>query len=270
MVATDKVFAGSIPEFYDRYLVPLIFASYASDVAARIEGATPRDVLETAAGTGALTTAMVSRLPAQTRIVASDLNQAMLDHASAKPALRDRVIWKQADAQALPFDEATFDVVTCQFGMMFLPDRIKGYTEARRVLRRGGRFIFAVWDHISNNHFADVVTESLTAMFPQDPPVFLARTPHGHHDAARLRAELSAAGLRDVAIETIHHTSKASSAGDVALAYCEGTPLRNEIVARDVSRLGEATRVATDALAKRFGKGEIEGLISALVITATV
>jgi ubiquinone/menaquinone biosynthesis C-methylase UbiE len=269
MAATDKVFAGSIPEFYDRYLVPLIFASYASDVATRIAAANPQDVLETAAGTGALTMALVSRLPAQTRIVASDLNQAMLDYASAKPALQNRVTWKQVDAQALPFDDATFDVVTCQFGMMFLPDRIKGYGEARRVLKPGGRFIFAVWDHISNNHFADVVTESLKVLFPQDPPVFLARTPHGHHDTARIREELSAAGLRNASVETIHHTSKASSARDVALAYCEGTPLRNEIVARDASRLEEATRVATDALTKRYGKGEIEGLISAHVITAS-
>ena len=270
MAATDKVFAGSIPEFYDHYLVPLIFESYASDLATRIAAASPADVLETAAGTGVLTTAMASRLPARTTIVASDLNQAMLDYASAKPALASRVTWKQADAQALPFEDATFNVVACQFGMMFLPDRIKGYGEARRVLRPGGRFIFAVWDRISNNHFADVVTNSLTALFPQDPPLFLARTPHGHHDTARIREELSAAGLRNVAVETIHHTSKAKSASDVAIAYCEGTPLRNEIVARDASGLEQATRVATDALTRRYGKGEIEGPISAHVITATV
>jgi SAM-dependent methyltransferase len=152
---------------------------------------------------------------------------------------------------------------------MFLPDRIKGYSEARRVLKTGGRFIFAVWDHIANNHFADVVTESLKAMFPQDPPMFLARTPHGHHDTARIRDELSAAGLRTVAVETIHHTSKAKSAGDVAIAYCQGTPLRNEIVARDPSRLEEATKTAEAALSKRFGGGTIEGLISAHVIAAT-
>jgi len=270
MASTDKVFAGSIPEFYDRYLVPPIFASYASDVAARIAAPKPRDVLETAAGTGALTTAMVSHLPAQTLIIATDLNQAMLDYASAKPALQNRVTWKQADAQALPFGDATFDVVTCQFGMMFLPDRIKGYSEARRVLGPDGRFIFAVWDHISNNHFADVVTDSLSALFPQDPPLFLARTPHGHHDTARIREELSAAGLRNVAIETIHHTSKAGSASDVAIAYCQGTPLRNEIIARDETLLEEATRVATNALVKCYGRGEIEGLISAHVITASV
>ena len=270
MVATDKIFAGSIPVIYDRLLVPLIFESYAHDLAKRIASTSPRDLLETAAGTGVLTTAIVSRLPAQTRVVATDLNQPMLDYAAAKAALQGRITWQQADAQVLPFDDATFDVVTCQFGMMFLPDKIKGYSEARRVLKPSGRLLFNVWDRISNNHFADVVTNSLIARFPQDPPVFLARTPHGHHDTARIREELSAAGLRNVAVETIHHTSKAKSASDVAIAYCEGTPLRNEIVARDASGLEQATRVATDALTRRYGKGEIEGPISAHVITATV
>ena len=107
------------------YLVPLIFEPYASDLAARIAKTAPRDVLETAAGTGVLTAAMVSRLPATTRIVATDLNQPMLDYAAAKPSLQGRVTWRQADAQALPFDNATFDVVTCQFGAMFFPDKVK-------------------------------------------------------------------------------------------------------------------------------------------------
>jgi ubiquinone/menaquinone biosynthesis C-methylase UbiE len=269
MVATDKVFADSVPEFYDRYLVPLIFERYASDLAARIAGATPQDVLETATGTGVLTTAMVACLPTSARIVATDLNQPMLDYAAAKPSLRGRIAWQQADALALPFADATFDVVTCQFGAMFFPDKVKGYSEARRVLKPLGRFLFNVWGRISDNHFAEVVTDSLAALFPQDPPLFLARTPHGYHDVARIREELSAAGFRDVSIETVDFTSKAASARDVAIAYCQGTPLRNEIVARDASRLEEATNVAEVALAKRFGDGAIEGLISAHVIAAT-
>jgi ubiquinone/menaquinone biosynthesis C-methylase UbiE len=268
MVATDKVFSGSIPELYDRLLVPLIFEPYAVDLATRVAKAAPRDVLETAAGTGALTAAMISRLPKETRIVATDLNQPMLDYSSAKPSLRGRVTWQQADAQALPFDDATFDVVACEFGMMFLPDRVKGYREALRVLRPGGCFLFNVWGRIADNHFADVVTEALTALFPQDPPVFLARTPHGYHDVARVRDDVSAGGFKKVSIETVDFTSKAKSARDVAIAFCEGTPLRNEIVARDASRLEEATNVATAALAKRFGSGAIEGLISAHVVTA--
>ena len=268
MVATDKVFSGSIPEIYDRLFVPLIFAPYAADLAARIAKTRPRDVLETAAGTGALTAAMVSRLPAESRIVATDLNQPMLDYASAKPPLRDRVTWQQADAQALPFDDATFDVVTCQFGMMFLPDKVKGYSEALRVLKPSGRFIFSVWDRIADNYFADVVTNALATLFPKDPPLFMARTPHGYHDVARIREDVSAGGFRNISIETVDHTSKARSARDVAVAYCQGSPLRNEIVARDAARLEEATSVAAAALEKRFGSGAIEGLIRAHVIVA--
>jgi ubiquinone/menaquinone biosynthesis C-methylase UbiE len=269
MVATDKVFAGSIPELYDQYLVPLIFETYASDLATRIARTAPQDVLETAAGTGVLTTAMVARLPTSARIVATDLNQPMLDYSSAKPSLRGRVTWQQADAQALPFEDATFDVVTCQFGAMFFPDKVKGYSEARRVLKPRGRFLFNVWGRISDNHFAQVVTDSLIVLFPQDPPLFLARTPHGYHDVARIREDVSAAGFPDVAIDTIDFTSKAASARDVAIAYCQGTPLRNEIVARNPSGLEEATNLATAALAKRFGDGAIEGMISAHVVTAT-
>ena len=212
---------------------------------------------------------MVSRLPAATRIVATDLNQPMLDYAAAKPPLQGRVTWQQADALALPFENASFDIVTCQFGAMFFPDKVKGYSEARRVLRPRGRFLFNVWDRISDNHFADVVTEALAALFPQDPPLFMARTPHGYHDVARIREELSAAGLQEISIETVDFISKAKSARDVAIAYCQGTPLRNEIVARDTSRLEEATNVAEAALTKRFGSGAIEGLIRAHVISAS-
>ncbi len=267
MVATDKVFAGSIPEIYDRLMVPLIFESYALDLAGRVAKAGPRDVLETAAGTGVLTRAMASRLAAQTRIVATDLNQPMLEHA-AKQQPGGRVEWKQADALALPFEEHAFDAVACQFGAMFFPDKVQGYKEARRVLKPGGRFLFSVWDGIAENEFADVVTQALALLFPQDPPRFMARTPHGYHDAGRIREELKAAGFADVSIDVVDGVSKASSPREAAIAYCQGTPLRNEIEARDASRLQEATDRATEALAQRFGDGPVEGRLRALVITA--
>src|SRR5258708_3194140 len=192
MVATDKLFAGSIPEVYDQFLVPLIFEPYARDLAERIAGAEPHDLLETAAGTGALTTAMVSRLPKHTRLVATDLNQPMLDRAATKDFQHDRVTWRQADALALPFDDQTFDVVACQVGVMFFPERVKGYREARRVLKPRGRFVFNVWDRIAENEFADVVTEALAKLFPQDPPLFMIRTPHGYHEVEWIREDLAA------------------------------------------------------------------------------
>jgi ubiquinone/menaquinone biosynthesis C-methylase UbiE len=267
MVATDKLFTGSIPEIYDRFLVPLIFEPYADDLAARVGTAQPRDVLETAAGTGVLTRALASRLAPSTRIVATDLNQPMLDQASRRQA-GGQTEWKQADALALPFGDGSFDVVACQFGVMFFPDKVQGYKEARRVLRSGGHFLFNVWDRIAANEFADVVTKALARVFPGDPPRFMARTPHGHHDVGRMREDLEATGFADISVDAVDATSKAASPRHAAVAFCQGTPLRNEIEARDASRLEEATSQATDALAQRFGMGPIEGRIRALVITA--
>ncbi|MEA2897816.1 MAG: hypothetical protein QOJ84_3431 [Bradyrhizobium sp.] len=268
MAATDKLFAGSIPEIYDRFMVPLIFESYARDLAGRVAGVEPRDVLETAAGTGVLTRAIASKLPAHVRIVATDLNQPMLDHAAAREQAEGRIIWRQADALALPFEDQSFDAVACQFGAMFFPDKVQGFKEARRVLKPGGRFLFNVWDRISENEFADVVTETLATIFPQDPPRFMARTPHGHHDVAKLREELTMAGFASVSIETLGEISRAASPRDPAIAYCQGTPLRNEIEARDPSGLEAATDACTKALALRFGNGPVEGRIRAHVITA--
>ena len=269
MVGMDELFAGSIPEIYDQFLVPLIFKPYALDLPKRVQKTDPRNVLETAAGTGVLTRAMAARLSAHARILATDLNQPMLDHAKTRHIEDVRTDWRQADALSLPFEAQRFDVVTCQFGAMFFPDKVRGYSEARRVLKPGGQFVFNVWDRISENEFADVVTEALAAYFPNDPPRFLARTPHGYHDSDQIREELVAAGFANVSIEPVDAVSRASSALDPAIAYCQGTPLRNEIVARDASRLKDATRHAADALERRFGGGPIEGRIRALVITAT-
>jgi len=269
MAETDKLFAGSIPEIYDRYMVPLIFEPYALDLAERVAKAAPHDVLETAAGTGVVTRAIAARLPESSRYVVTDLNQPMLDHAKARQSPDGRIEWKQADALALPFEDQNFDVVACQFGAMFFPDKVGGYNEARRVLKPGGRFLFNVWDKISENDFADVVMGALATTFPDDPPRFMARVPHGYHDVERIRAELKAAGFDEISIDAVDRRSKAASPRDAAFAYCQGTPWRNEIEARDASRLQEATERAEQAIADRFGSGAVDGRIRAFVISAS-
>jgi ubiquinone/menaquinone biosynthesis C-methylase UbiE len=268
LAAADKVFAGSIPEIYDRFLVPLIFDAYALDLAERVAESGPQDVLEVAAGTGALTRTMASRLPASAHLVATDLNQPMLDRAMARQSHAGGIEWKQADALALPYRDERFDIVACQFGVMFFPDKIQGYREARRILKLGGRFLFNVWDRISENEFADVVNEALTTFFPRDPPCFMPRIPHGYHDVERIRVELNAAGFSNISVEAVDDSSKASSPLDPAIAFCQGTPLRNEIESRDASGLEDATQHTAEALARRFGSGAIEGRIRAFVITA--
>ena len=265
--ATDKVFAGSIPKLYETLLVPLIFEPYAADIAWRLTSRSPTRVLEIAAGTGVVTRAMASALPDRTAIVATDLNQAMLDQAIATGTSRS-VEWRQADAMQLPFADGAFDAVACQFGAMFFPDKPKAFAEARRVLRPRGVFIFNVWDRIEENEFAHAVTEAMEGVFPEDPPRFLARTPHGYHDHAMIARDLAQGGF-DAAPEivTVAARSRAESARIPAVAYCQGTPLRNEIEARNAGRLGEATDAAAQAIARRFGGGAVDGKIQAHVVS---
>ena len=187
MSAGDKVFAGSIPENYDRYMVPLIFESYARDIARRAAALSPKAVLETAAGSGVVTRALAPKLSPDASYVVTDLNQPMLDYAATRQEPDNRITWRKADAQALPFEDAAFDLVCCQFGVMFFPDRPSAYREARRVLKPGGCFLFNAWDRIEENVFADDVTNALAEFFPNDPPRFMARTPHGYHDTALIR-----------------------------------------------------------------------------------
>lgn len=269
MAATDKVFSGSIPEMYDCLLVPLIFEFYAQDMAGRIAAAKPQRVLETAAGTGVLTRAMTARLPQGTNIVATDLNQPMLDRAASQQAADPCLTWRQADALALPFPDQAFDVVTCQFGAMFFPDKVQGFREAHRVLKPGGTFCFSVWDKIADNEYADAVTDALAAMFPADPPRFLARTPHGYCNTDLIRSQLAAAGFATIACEALDGRSPATSPRHPAIAYCQGTPLRNEIEARDAARLAEATDRAASEVARRFGTGPSEARMRAIIVTAS-
>lgn len=265
MNLADRGFTGSIPQLYEHYLVPLIFAPYAQDLAARAAALRPQRVLELAAGTGVLTRHLVAQLPAETAIVASDLNATMLDMAATLGTDRP-VEWRLADAQDLPFADESFDLVACQFGVMFL-DRPRAFAEVRRVLRPGGVFLFNVWDHIGSNELADTVTQAMAQAFPDDPPRFLARTPHGCHDLDGLRADLTAGGFEHPAdAVTLPMRACAESPSGPALGYCQGTPLRNELESRAPGRLPELTAHAAQAIAARFGVGAIDTLIQAHVV----
>ena len=265
-IAGDKVFAGAIPRLYETHLVPLIFTSYAADLARRVGALRPARVLEVAAGTGVVTRALAGALSSDASIVATDLNDAMLREAASVPIARP-VEWRQADAARLPFDDGAFDAVVCQFGVMFFPDKVQAFRETRRVLAPGGAYVFNVWDRIEDNEFAHVVTEALAARFPADPPRFLARTPHGYHDRSTIERDLAAAGFgKRAGFDTVTERSRAESARIPAIAYCQGTPLRNEIEARDPRGLGEATDCATEAIVARFGASAVDGKIQAHVV----
>jgi len=251
--SSDAEFVGAIPALYESVLVPMIFEEPARALAASIAALRPRNILETAAGTGVLTRELVEI--GEVAIVATDLNAAMIEAARSRLS-SDRVHWQVADAMDLPFDDDSFDVVACQFGAMFFPDKVGGYAEAARVLRPRGSFVFNLWDRIDTSAVADVVTSALCAAAPDDSLDFLRRTPHGYFDVPAIEHDLSAAGYDDIRIESMDGTSR-STARDGAVAYCQGTPLRGEI---EQSSLGleQATVIATAALEARFGSGTFD------------
>jgi ubiquinone/menaquinone biosynthesis C-methylase UbiE len=264
---SDRLFAGSIPQFYERYMVPLMFEPYAADLASRVARLRPSRVLEIAAGTGVVTRHLAAMLPSGVAIVATDLNQQMLDQAAViAPTLN--VEWRQADAMLLPFPDGSFDVVVCQFGVMFFPDKPRAMSEAKRVLRPGGAFIFSVWDRIEHNEFADTVDRALHGLFANDPPRFLARVPHGYYDSAVITQDLVRGGFeRAPVITTLAERSRADSSRFVAVALCQGTPLRSEIETRGPGMLDDATDIADAAIAGRFGHGAVDGRMQAHFVT---
>ena len=192
----------------------------------------------------------------------------MLDRAIGRQGADESIVWQQADALKLPFADSSFDVVCCQFGVMFFVDRVAAYREALRVLRPGGCFLFNVWDRIEENDFARVVTDSVATLFVRDPPRFLARIPHGYHHKDQIETDLRAAGFSGIQIETMARISAAPSPRDPAIAYCQGTPLRNEIEARDKAGLQKATIHATEAIAHTYGNGAVSGKIQAHIVAA--
>ena len=265
MAGGDSVFAGSIPQLYDQKLGELLFAPYAADLAGRLRSLASGRLLETAAGTGLVTRQLAAQLSPAVEIVATDLNQPMLDYAAAKPRLQ-RVKWQQADAQALPFAYNSFDAVACQFGAMFFPDRVKAYREAHRVLKPGGRLLFSVWDRIETSPVMAAAVEGLAKRYPQQNSWFLERTPCGYHDPGVISGDLHAAGFTKVRTRVVKLAGKLSTALDAAIGLCQGTPMRAEIEALDEAGMDAATRGAAEVIARRCGQGPTTTPLQAVVV----
>jgi ubiquinone/menaquinone biosynthesis C-methylase UbiE len=266
MTATDTVFAGSIPAIYDRYMVPLIFAPYARLVARRAAQFGPLRILETAAGTGVVTEALSAAVP-DAEIIATDLNPPMLEQA-AKRVGSPNVRFEVADAQALPFSDASFDLVVCQFGVMFFPDKVRGNAEARRVLRENGRYMLVIWNQVEKNLATMTAGRAVAELFPGEELRFYERVPFRYHDRGTIERDLLAAGFNDIELETVELRSRAPSARDAAIALVQGTPMRADIEQIDPGQLSHATDAAETALRQFEGTDGFDAPMSAHLVTA--
>jgi ubiquinone/menaquinone biosynthesis C-methylase UbiE len=257
-------FEEGVAEFYDSLLVPILFEPYASEMAIVAERLKPGSILEVAAGTGALTRALRVTLDPATEIVATDLSQAMID-VGAPSLTMSRTHWMHADAQNLPFASSMFDLVVCQFGVMFFPDKLKAYDEAKRVLRSGGRFLFTTWDSLPANDFARCVDECLASLFPSNPPNFLRNLSYSYFDIASIKAQMSSAGFDAISCDRIELTSVAA-AHDIAAAFCQGTPLREEIERRAPARISEIVDEVAERMESRYGVRPCGGMSAFVVV----
>jgi len=260
-------FTGSVPASYDQLMVPLLFRPYAEELARRAKRLGAKHILETAAGTGAVTQALHEALP-DAEIVATDLNPPMLEVA-AQRVQSPNVRFQPADAQALPFEEGSFDLVVCQFGAMFFPDKVLGHSEARRVLREGGSYLLAIWDRIDRNPMSEAAQQALIDLFPEDPPLFMQEGPFGYHDRGAIERDLRAAGFTNMKIETVELRSRAPSSEEAARALCYGTPMGMEVEDRAPGTLDRAFERVKAGLARFDGPDGANAPMSAHIVTAT-
>jgi len=266
MADTTTAFTGYVPENYDRYMGPMFFEPYARDMALRVAASGPREVLELACGTGRVTAAMREVLPVAATLTATDLNPAMIACARAKRSMPSEIRWRQADAQQLPFDDESFDAVVCQFGFMFLPDKPRGLSEAYRVLRRGGRFLFSTWDSLQENPLGAEAHGFLVSRFPDDPPQFMV-TPFGWNDAEEITGLVRSAGFSLVRSEFLPMRARSPAARDIALGLLVGSPASAQIAARGVKPEELVDGFAT-RLRNRHGDGAIDTPMQAIVFDA--
>jgi SAM-dependent methyltransferase len=257
-------FVGSIPEHYDQGMGPRIFLPFAEDLAARIAGLDPARVLELAAGTGIVSRRIRDLLPGTSGLVVTDLNAPMLEVAEQKFEPDENVTFEVVDAMALGFPEASFDVVTCQFGVMFFPDKAKSFAQVLNVLQPGGHYVFNVWDSWAANPFGEIVHETVAGFFPDNPPGFY-RVPFSCHDAGELQALARDEGFSRVSLDVVTKTSATGSASGFARGLVLGNPLYDEILARGGDP-EEICAAVAEAVEERLGD---EFGLQAIVVHAT-
>jgi SAM-dependent methyltransferase len=266
MTEKAPVFAGSIPGNYQRYLVPLLFDGYASDLAGQVDVPSTGAVLELACGTGAATKHLRASLPNTVRLVATDLNPGMLETAQGALAEIEGIEYQVADGNDLPFEDSTFDAVVCQFGVMFFPDKALGFSEAARVLKPGGRLHFSVWDSLEHNDVCNLIHETASRLCPENPITFMAM-PFGYNDVSEIKTTLEAAGFRGMDICVQPRESCANSSKDIVMGAVAGSPLAAELEERSLTEQGQ-TSIET-ALKSSYGDGAIAAPMQAIIFAAS-
>jgi ubiquinone/menaquinone biosynthesis C-methylase UbiE len=260
-------FAGTIPEHYDKYLGPMIFEPYARDLAQRAAKVSGSSVLEIAAGTGVATRFLRDALPAATKVVATDLNEPMLQIAKTKFKSTEKIEFKPADAMSLPFPDQVFDVAICQFGVMFFPDKLASFREVARVLKPQGSYIFSVWDSLNHNPMMKSIHELTTRLYAENPPNFY-QTPFGFYQIDPIKEMLLSTGFQEITFSVLKCSLSSPSAKDAATGLVKGNPISLQILERKTHSIEEVMSHVERELANKFGKAPVRSSMQAIVVQA--
>lgn len=266
MSDTNTAFVGSIPEYYDKYLGPLIFEEYSIDMATRLDLPEDGALLEIAAGTGLAARHLRAALPKNATITVTDLHTSMLELAKSKFPDQQNILFEKADATDLSYADASFDVIACQFGIMFFPLKAKCIEDIFRVLKPGGNFMFSVWDSYAHNPMMNLVTDTLATLFPEDPPSFLD-VPLGYHNIDEIKNLLELAGFGDIEIAVLPRTMRTNDPNNVPLGFIMGNPLSMQIPERG-GNISEVISKISSEITRQFGKAPIEAPMQAIVFKA--
>jgi ubiquinone/menaquinone biosynthesis C-methylase UbiE len=259
-------FIGEVPEYYDRYLGPLLYTPCAHDFAGRVRLPERARVLELACGTGRLTRELLAVAGPEVRVTATDVAEDML--SLARRLVQDpRVEWRRADAVALPFPDRSFDVVVSQLGVPFFTDKVAAAAEARRVLGPGGQFLLSTWGRAEDNPFARIVQDVTEACFRADTPDFYS-VPWSYGDRRQIEGDLRAAGFRDVGIQAVDLVSRAPSAEHAAMGLVHGTPMAHVIAERGSMSVAVFAALVSAALQREWGTAPLAVPMCAWMVVA--
>lgn len=228
MPTNSSGFVGEIPSHYDAGLGPNIFSDYGDRIAKLSAAEAVEKVIELAAGTGIVSRKLRDVLPPEAHLLVTDLNPPMLDVAKTKFSGGENVDFATANAMELPFDDGSFDLIVCQFGVMFFPDKPASFAEAMRILRPGGRYVFNVWSAMTENPFSQLAHDVGVHFFPDDPPGFY-KVPFHYGDPEVVQTDLKAGGWTDISHDTIRLRKTIVNPEAFANALVFGNPLIDEI-----------------------------------------
>ena len=262
-------FTGDIPTHYDTGLGPNLFTDFGDRLTGAACDGPATKVIELAAGTGIVSRKLRDSLRRESSLLVTDLNAPMLEVARRKFARGENVDFAVADAMELAFEDSEFDLMVCQFGVMFFPDKVASFREAARVLKPGGRYVFNVFSAMQENPYSQIAYCIPAQFFSGEPPGFY-KVPFHYGNPDVVRKDLAAAGWRDVTHETIRLRKKIASPEDFARGLVYGNPLIDEIRSRGGVDPETVAAAVLRALHVTFGPTGMTMPLEATMFTCSV